>query len=196
MKNANHSTVNMAKLASSSVQISDGSEFLLGRVWKNQTAILVFLRHFACIGCRAHAKQVWDNRAAYEKGGGKIVFVGNGESHFISKFREDLDLKEALIVTDPSLEVFRAAGFNRGFSYILQTKTIVNAFKLFKDGHRQTTYTKEAGTHWQLGGILAVSTKGSILYHYVSEYLGDFPEEPYIEIIKADETAARQLVTD
>lgn len=178
----------MVKLASSNVKLPDGNEFQLGRLWKNQTAILIFLRHFACLACRAHAAQVWSNRAAYERGGGKIIFVGNGQAHFIDKFKEDLGLKEAVVVTDPTLEVFRAAGFNKGFSYILQVKTIVNAFKLMKDGHRQTTYTKDAGTHWQLGGILAVSTRGEVLYHYISEYFGDFPEEPYLEIIKADET--------
>ncbi len=177
----------MVKLASSNVKLPDGTEFQLGRVWKNQTAILIFLRHFACIACRSHAKQVWDNREAYEKGGGKIVFIGNGQPQFIEKFKEDLGLKDALVVTDPTLEIFRSAGFNKGFSYILQAKTIVNAFKLYREGHRQSTYTKEAGTHWQLGGILAVSTRGEILYHYISEYFGDFPEETYLEILKSEE---------
>jgi hypothetical protein len=67
-------------------------------------------------------------------------------------------------------------------------KSVVTAVKLFSDGHRQVSYTKEAGVHQQLGGVLAMSTTGKVLYHYISEYFGDLPEEPYLEIIQEDES--------
>ena len=179
--------INLVALANLPVKTPDGAEFPVGRVWKNQTAILVFLRHFACISCRGHAAQVWAEREKYEKGGSKIIFIGNGSPQFIEKFKEDLGMKSAVVLTDPTLETFRAAGFRKGFSYFVQAKTIINAFKLFKDGHRQVTYTKEAGTYWQLGGILVISQGGKVLYHHVSEFFGDFPDEPHSAIMNSDE---------
>ena len=180
--------VDVPRLANLKVFTADGAALTLGRVWKNQVAILIFLRHFACLACRAHAAQVWADRDKYEKGGGKLVFIGNGSAKFIDIFKTDLGIGSALVLTDPSLEAFRAAGFRHGFSYILNARSVTTALKLFKDGHRQVTYTKEAGVHQQLGGVLAMGTDGAVLYHYISEFFGDFPEEPYLEVIQADES--------
>lgn len=187
-------TVDMARLANLNVFTSDGAKFALGRVWKNQTAIIIFLRHFACLACRAHASQVWAEREKYEKSG-KVIFIGNGAPQFIENFKVDLKLDGALVLTDPTLETFRAAGFHYGFSYILRAKSVVTAVQLFRDGHRQTSYTKEAGVHQQLGGVLAVSPNGKALYHYISEYFGDLPDEPYLEVIQADESNKADVAT-
>ena len=183
------------KLANLKVFTADGAQLVLGRVWKNQTVILIFLRHFACLACRAHASSVWAAREQYEKGGAKVVFIGNGAPEFIKTFKEDLKLEGSLVLTDPSLESFRAAGFRHGFQYIVHPKSIVAAVKLLKEGHRQTSHTKEAGVHQQMGGVLAVSKTGQVLYQYISEFFGDFPEEPYVDIIRADESKETAVET-
>ena len=51
-----------------------GEEIPLHHLWKEQTAILVFIRHYACIECRTIAKDVWAQREKFEKSGGKIHF--------------------------------------------------------------------------------------------------------------------------
>lgn len=179
--------VDIVRLANSTVYASSDKTLKLGQVWQKQPAIIIFLRHFACIACRAHAQTVWEKKEEYESKGGRIVFLGNGAPQFIETFREDLQLGNSLILTDPSLESFRAAGFRHGFFYVVQVPSIVNAVKLATGGHRQTSYSKEAGTHWQLGGIVVVKTSGDIAYHYISESLGDFPDEPHFEKIVDDE---------
>ncbi len=155
--------------------------------WNKQPAVFIFLRHFACIACRAHAQQVWSDRKKYESSGGKLVFVGNGQPHFIEKFREDMKMKDALIVTDPTHEVFKKAGFRDGFFYVAQPASVINAVKLVAQGHKQTAYSADQGTHWQLGGILVVSPAGKPTYHYISEALGDFPEEKQLRFIQRNE---------
>lgn len=183
--------VDVINLANSTVLTPQGEKIRLGQVWQKQTAIMIFLRHFACIACRAHAQQVWQDREKYEKAGGRLVFVGNGQPGFIKRFQEDLGIENAMVLTDPSLETFRAAGFNHGFFYVVKPQSALNAIRLSREGHKQTPYSKEAGTHWQLGGILAVNTKGSILYQYISESVGDFPEVTHIEVISADEKSRK-----
>jgi peroxiredoxin len=180
--------VNVVKLANLNVLTPEGNTFVLGRVWKHQTAILVFLRHFACMACRAHAQQVWDKREEYEKSGGKIIFIGNGAPSYIDKFKKDLNLGDALVLTDPTLEVFNSAGFRRGFFYLVRLKTIITGAKLAIAGYQQKKYTKEAGIHSQLGGVMVINQRGEAIYHYISEYFGDFPEEAHIDIIQKDES--------
>jgi len=43
-----------------------------------------------------------------------------------------------------------------------------------------------------MGGVLAINSRGQVLYHFISEALGDFPEEPHLEIIKQDESSSVQ----
>lgn len=178
-------SINIVNLANCSVQDATGASLKVGHLWTNQNVILVFLRHFACIACRAHAQQVWAGREQYEKSGAKLVFIGNGSPAYVEYFRKELSLNPAVVLTDPTLQTFYAAGFKRGFFRVVQLQSVINAAKLALKGFKQAAYTKEAGTHWQLGGVLAVSRSGKVLYHYISHSLGDFPPEADIEVIGA-----------
>jgi peroxiredoxin len=106
-------------------------------LWQKQTILFVFLRHFGCVSCQAHAVQIWKDRAKYEKGGAKIIFVGNGIPLFIKTFKEDLKIQDAPVYTDPSLASFRAVGFKRGFLAALGPKSSLLGRKLLKEGHVQ-----------------------------------------------------------
>lgn len=176
-------SVEIVKLANSQVQDANGNSLRVGQLWVKQTAILIFLRHFACIACRAHAVQVWEAREKYERTGAKLIFIGNGSPAYVEYFRNDLKLDPAVVLTDPSLASFHAAGFKRGFFRVVQPQSVINAAKLALKGHKQASYTKEAGTHWQLGGVVAVSPQGKVLYHFISHSLGDFPPEDDVEVI-------------
>ncbi len=158
-----------------------GDAVELKTLWSAGSAILVFLRHFACVACRAHATQVWSDREKYEKGGARIHFIGNGTPSYILRFKEDLGIMDASILTDPSLESFRAAGFRKGFLASHGPRSMVNGAKLLAQGHQQKLPGGGAGSVWQLGGIIVVKPDGKVAYQYVSEALGDFPPEKDIE---------------
>jgi hypothetical protein len=188
-------SVKVLDLARIPVYLSPNQTLALGQLWKKQTAILVFLRHFACIACRAHAAQVWRERNKYQSSGAKIIFVGNGQPEWIEKFREDLGIDKGVIVTDPSLNSFRLAGFKSGLFNLIQPASALNAAKLAMEGHTQKPFAGDSGSHLQMGGILVVNPKNKVLYQYVSDALGDVPEEPYVEIIINDEAANERSPT-
>ncbi len=96
--------VDIVRLANCSVETPDGKALKLGMVWQSKPAVIIFLRHFACIACRAHAAQVWRERERYKDC--SLVFLGNGSSEFIEIFREDMGLDGAVILSDPTLEAF------------------------------------------------------------------------------------------
>lgn len=174
-------SINTAALTHCEVIDENNRRVPLYKLWEEQTSIFVFLRHFACIACRAHAKEVWKNRERYEKAGAKIHFIGNGSPHFIEGFKEDLGLQEASVFTDPERQAFRAAEFKKGFFSCLGPLAVANGLKLIKNGHKQVKYTKGMGDLWQLGGVLVVKPESRIALHYISEQLGDFPTDKDIE---------------
>jgi peroxiredoxin len=169
---------NMVALSRCEVQNENGDLISLFELWKNHTAILIFLRHFGCIFCRRHAKEVWNEREKYEKNGAKINFIGNGAPFMIKAFKEELEIEEAPIFTDPSLNSFKAAGFKRGFLAALGPRVVINAAKALAEGHAQGgLYKKEQGDLWQLGGILVVKSNGTPAYQFISQAAGDFSPE-------------------
>jgi peroxiredoxin len=183
--------VDSVAFANSYVLDAQNRRLKLGQLWQSQPVIFIFLRHFACIACRAHAAEVWKNRGQYEQTGSRLVFVGNGAPEYIDAFKTELGLETALILTDPSLESFRAAGFRHGFFEIVQLKSLLNAIRLAADGNKQTSLSAE-GSHWQLGGVLAINKSGKLLYRFVSQALGDFPsEEDLNHILQAESESLR-----
>ncbi len=146
-------------------------------LWAEKPAVFVFLRHFACIACRAHAKKIWQQKDTFEKNGSQIYFIGNGKPHFIIQFKDELDMSDSITFTDPTLAAFNAFGFKKGFIASAGPRALVNAIKLKIDGHAGAQYKEGMGDLWQLGGIVVVDTSGKIVYKYVSEVLGDFPPE-------------------
>jgi hypothetical protein len=184
------SKVNMPQLSRAVVFAGPDQPLLLEQLWRKQSVILVFLRHFACIACRAHAAQVWQDRQKYEASGAKIIFIGNGQPAWIEVFRHEVGVQDALVLTDPSMASFDAAGFKRRLLYLFRPKSSANMKALAAEGFEQGQHRPDAGSHFQMGGILAVSRSGEVLYQFASTAVGDFPSEPYLEIIRRDEQAA------
>ncbi len=168
--------VEIVTFANTAVLDESWKEIKVGSLWQDRPVVFIFLRHFGCPSCRAHAEQVWRGREKFEKTGAKIVFVGNGQPNFISGFKQDLGINEAVIYTDPSLKAFRACGFNRGFLASIGPNSMLNGMKLIAKGYK-ANISSGGGDWWQLGGIVAVQKSGTVTYHYISKSLGDFPTE-------------------
>ena len=186
----NRPHVDVVTLANTLVLNSQGQQLKVGHLWQKSMVVLVFLRHFACIACRAHAVEVWNERERYEKTGAKIIFIGNGAPEYIEAFKEELGLEKALILTDPTLMSFRASGFKCGYFKAFNLHTAFNMASLKLQGH-SGSLTEAQGSRWQMGGVLALNTDGKVLYHYVSESVGDLPaEEDVAELVNNVAVAA------
>ncbi len=179
--------IDIEQLARTSVFVGPEQRLLIGQLWQKQSVVLIFLRHFACIACRAHAAQVWGERQKFDRAGVKVIFIGNGQPNWVEKFRQDLGIQHGVVLTDPSMLSFKAAGFKNGFFNLVRPASVINMLKLSMDGYTQSPYTADAGSHWQMGGVLAVSTGGKVLYHFASKAVGEFPNEPFLDVIQRDE---------
>ncbi|NQY99792.1 MAG: hypothetical protein HRT45_03880 [Bdellovibrionales bacterium] len=177
--------MDLVTLAKCELFTEDGKTLLTHQLWKNNTAILVFIRHFACISCRAQAKELWLKREVYESKGAKLHFISNGNSEFIRGFKQDLGIEAAPVFTNPSLSAFKAAGFKRGFLASTGPRAILNARRMKKKHDLPQKYEEGMGDLWQLGGVLTIAKDGRKVFHHISEVLGDYPPEK--DTLGADE---------
>lgn len=171
------SQVNILSLNRLNVLNENNDKVLISTFWKTSPVVIILLRHFGCIACRAQVDQVWKKRKDLEKNKTKIIFIGNGSPDMIKIFKEELNIPEAPIFTDPSLEIFDACGLNRGLKYLVNAKTVLQGIKLYNEGYTQGAQSKETGFHTQMGGIIAIKPPGQVTYHFASEYLGHFDDE-------------------
>ena len=101
--------------------------------------------------------------------GAEVFVIGNGSPQFIDGFRETTGWQGPLY-TDPSLEVYTAAGLKRGVLKTFNARAAIKAIGALRGGSRQG---RTQGDEWQQGGVLVVVPGGDVIWTQVSEYAGD-----------------------
>lgn len=113
--------------------------------------------------------------------GAALVVVGSGAPHFAAAFREDQRLPaDLLLLVDPTLRAYRAAGLRRGRVEALSPRLPLNALRALRSGYRQGAVQ---GDPWQLGGVFVIRPGGALAYRHVSREAGD--HAPIGEILDA-----------
>jgi hypothetical protein len=103
------------------------------------------------------------------KAGADLVVIGNGSPSFIAGFRDETGW-DGPLYTDPSLAVYKAAELKRGVLRTFSARALGKTIKAFSGGRRQG---RTQGDPWQQGGTLVIDTAGTVLWHHVSENVGD-----------------------
>ena len=101
--------------------------------------------------------------------GAELYVIGNGSPSFIDGFREATGWAGALY-TDPSLEVYKAAGLKRG---VLKTFNIAAGIRSIGTLRRGIKQGRTQGDNLQQGGVLVVARGGEVKWAHVSDYAGD-----------------------
>lgn len=103
--------------------------------------------------------------------GARLVVVGSGAAPFALAFREDQALPDdVVLLVDPELRAYRAAGLRRGRLEMLSPRLPLNALRALRHGHRQRGIQ---GDPWQLGGTFVIRPGGTLAWHHVSREAGD-----------------------
>ncbi|HZS40287.1 MAG TPA: peroxiredoxin-like family protein [Polyangia bacterium] len=161
-----------AALADAVVLDERGGERRLGDFWADRPALVVFLRHFGCIGCSAQVTELEPRLAQLDELGMRTVLVGNGAPNFIAGFveRHALADKRAVLVTDPSLAAFRAAGLARSWWATAGPRALADIARALAAGH---SGHQQEGDATQQGGALVVAPSGEVAFYYRNRSLGD-----------------------
>ncbi len=155
-------------------ELPEGQMIFLRDFWKEKPALLIYLRHFGCIGCSQHVNELIPRIHELKLLDINIVFIGNGNRLFIDHFLEKHGLKDkgVHVVTDTSLESFKAAGLFRTWWGTLGPGSIINVLSAFGKGFTQTSIEGDLA---QQGGILLIDSHSILRYYYQSKRIGDFP---------------------
>lgn len=113
-----------------------------------------------------------------------VVIVGNGNRSFAEAFREEFEI-EGLLLVDPDLHAYRAAGLRRGRREITSPQLIGNTIRALRSGARQTAVQ---GDPWQLGGVFVFAPGGELRFQFRSAAAGDHAAPSEIDLA-LDESA-------
>lgn len=117
--------------------------------------------------------QLHGQKAAFEKGGARLVLLGNGKPHHARWFLEDSGV-DAPVYCDPDLAAYAAAGLKRSVLSVFNPAALGAGIRAWKSGNRQT---KTKGDPWQQGGVLVLDrragAKKPVLYQHISGFAGD-----------------------
>ena len=144
-----------------------GNERTLGEAWRERPAVVVWVRHFGCIACRAHVAELRPHLDAIKKRA-ELVIVGNGNVEQARRFRELMDLQAVPVLSDEALASYRIAGLQRGWWSFLRPSALANWLRL-RDGHQRGI----RGDVMQQGGTMVIAPSGAVAYKHVSRTWGD-----------------------
>jgi peroxiredoxin len=169
-------------LANARVKRRDGEELRLGDTWKEQDALLVFVRHFACAGCSAHVEELVPRLDEIDALGVRTVLIGCGSVDQMMGFMERHRLfdERVVLVTDPSRKAYVAAGMVRSLWGTLGPVAIVKMIGAMTRGHANG---RTEGDLYQMGGTLLVRKGGTLAFYHHAETLGE--HAPLVDVVDA-----------
>ncbi len=165
-----------------------GEPVRLGDLWRDQPAVLIFLRHYGCVFCRDHAVQVHRARHRFAAAGARLVAIGLGTPAQATQFREDQGVDIPLLV-DPDRRSYGAAGAKTGtLSELVGPRMILRGLirtiaSRLPRGSIVIHPGRVVNHPAQLGGVVVVAPDGSIRYAHMSEDVSDNP--PIREVLAA-----------
>ncbi len=153
------------ELSKLSIQGENNEKHIFQSFWKDKPALIVFVRHFGCIGCTAQMDAISPRIEELNQLGVNLVVIGNGAPNFIEGFKDKFRLhnKGISIFTDPSLKSYELAEMKRSFWTVFSFRTLGDYVRSFSKGIGQS---KVQGDNWQQGGVLLVDKTGTLQFHF------------------------------
>jgi peroxiredoxin len=132
--------------------------------------LVVFVRHFGCIGCAEQVHVLLPRLGELAALGVRVALVGCGPADHLDAFveRHDLADKSVEVLTDPTLAAFAAAGLLRSFWATWGPSAIADFLRAFAGGHRPG---RPDGDLLQQGGAVLASG-GRVAWAHRNESLG------------------------
>jgi hypothetical protein len=104
--------------------------------------------------------------------GAELVFIGNGSPRLAKRFAETR-ARGVTVLTDPSLDVYRALGMKRSVIATLGPQTWLGVARSLARGNMQQVVQ---GDPWQQGGLLAMARGGRIVYRRPNRDAAERPD--------------------
>src|SRR5207247_5728355 len=91
----------------------DGRSVTLSSQWRDEPAVLVFLRYFGCPFCQTQVVKLRDDQRRFLEAGATVVLIGQGTAEHWDGFRDRLHVPFPCLL-DSTCSAYREYGLARG----------------------------------------------------------------------------------
>ncbi|CAN5680950.1 hypothetical protein BH23CHL5_BH23CHL5_07920 [soil metagenome] len=151
---------------------TDGKIVNLSAVWSSfdGDTVLVFLRHFGCIFCRQHAKELSASAERIRLAGGQVVLIGMETPQEAAEFARNQDVPFP-VLSDADRSAYRAYGLPEGsIGQLAGPKVVAASLRAVANG---AGVGKAVGNRRQLPGTYIVDNAGVIRFAKPAAHAGD-----------------------
>jgi peroxiredoxin len=165
-----------------------GDGVRLGELWRDHPAVLVLLRHYGCVFCRAQAVQLHRARDEFEAAGARLAVIGQGTPRQAEEFRRVQSIALP-VYSDPERRSYDAAGAKIAtLSELVNPRTVARGIShtvtsRLRQGSIAVHQGRLVDNPAQLGGVLVIAPDDSVRYAHMSEDASD--NAPVDEVLAA-----------
>jgi peroxiredoxin len=159
-----------------SVLDTEGKSIQFSALWKKQTLVLAFTRHFGCPQCKEMMDELHQARPELETRGLRLVIVTQGTPELAKAFCAER-APGATCLADPERRAYRAYGLGRGTAYqTLISPNIWKSNKRLKETKGWSPESPPAGQNaFVMSGTFIIGTDGRVRLPYYYEDIADHP---------------------
>ena len=160
------------RLSECAVVDAHGTSHVLGSLIEGSAALLLFIRHFGCIGCSENISLMAPRFAELKELGVRVLIIGCGAPNFIDGFKERhrLLFSPAEIFSDESLASQTAAGLMYSAWGGFGPKGLYEMARAFVSGNVSSDIQ---GDIKQQAGAILVDGAGVVRLYHRNGSLGD-----------------------
>jgi peroxiredoxin len=155
---------------------TEGKPFRLSSLWKKQTLVLSFTRHFGCPQCKEMTEQLVGAKSQLEARGLTLAIVTQGTPEQARAFCEER-ASGVLCLADPKRAAYAAYGLGRGTAYqTLLSPRIWKSNRRLKETKGWDSEIPPKGQDaFVMSGTFVIGTDGRIRLPYYYEDITDHP---------------------
>jgi peroxiredoxin len=155
---------------------TEGKSIQISSLWKKQTLVLAFTRHFGCPQCKEMMDELHHARPELESHGLTLAIVTQGTPELAKAFCAER-APGAICLADPDRHVYSAYGLGRGTTYqTLIAPNIWKSNKRLKETKGWKPETPPAGQDaFVMSGTFIIGTDGRVRLPYYYEDIADHP---------------------
>ena len=154
------------------VERATGETVRVGEIVGGRATLLLFVRHFGCIGCSENIGTIAPRFRELDSLGVRVAIIGCGAARYIEGFTERYRLigEPVEVFTDESLATQQSAQLNYGSWGGFGPRALYEMARAFVGGH--VAGPVDGDTKQQAGAIF-VDAEGIVRLYHRAESLGD-----------------------
>jgi peroxiredoxin len=164
----------------------DGREVLLSAMWRDEPAVIVFLRYFGCPFCQAQVVTLRRDEALFREAGARVALVGHGHPADALAFVQAKRLPFPLLL-DRDRGAYRVYGLTQGkVMQVLSPKAALPWLKAELSSETRQGGLK-GGSFLQMPGTFVIDTGGVVRFRggliqfaHRNKHVADSPANEHI----------------